>query len=125
MKVLLSLLVVLGAGGVLCGAVLEPCKRGGSKQQGLYLAKLKKNLPDSTVLYIARKLAASNLKSVAKARQAFFTFPEFGTEFQRGMDIQFGCCIFGMFRRDTITEVLTYWFNSQCTYVANALLRGT
>lgn len=105
MKVFLSLLVVLGVGAVLCGAVLEPCKSGGSKKQGLYLAKLRKNLPDSTVLFITRKLAASNLKSVAKARQAFLTFPEFGAEFQRGMDVQLGCCIFGMFRRDTVTEV--------------------
>ena len=105
MKALL-VLVILGMSGVLCGAVLEACQKGGSKQQGLYLARLKKNLPDGTVLFVARRLAAVNLRSVAMARQAFLTFPEFGREFQRGMDIQFGCCIFGMFRRDTVAKVL-------------------
>ena len=108
MKVLLALLVILCVSGVLCDAVLEPCRRGGSKKKGLYLAKLKKNLPDSTVLFVARKLAASNLRSVAMARQVSLTFPEFGREFQRGMDIQFGCCIFGMFRGDTVEKVLCY-----------------
>lgn len=106
MKVLLALFVILGVSGVLCDAVLEPCQRGGSKRQGLYLARLKKNLPDGTALFVARKLAASNLRSVALTRQVSLTFPEFGSEFQRGMDIQLGCCIFGMFRGDTVEKVL-------------------
>ena len=106
MKVLLSLLIILGVSGLLCEAGLEPCQRSGSKKQGLYSARVKKNLPDATVLFVARKLAASNLRSVAMARQSSLTFPEFGWEFQRGLDIQFQCCIFGMLRADTVARVL-------------------
>ena len=106
MKVLLPLLVILVVSDVLCEAGLEPCQKSGSKKQGLYIARVKKNLPDATVLFVAKKLAASNLRSVAMARQTSLTFPEFGREFQRGLDIQLHCCIFGMFRGDTVAKVL-------------------
>ena len=82
MKVLLSMLIILGVSGVLCEAGLEPCQRSGSKKQGLYIARVKKNLPDATVLFVARKLAASNLRSVAMARQSSLTFLSLGGSFK-------------------------------------------
>ena len=65
-----------------CDYRLEPCQRSGSKKQGLYIARVKKNLPDATVLFVARKLAASNLRSVAMARQSSLTFLSLGGSFK-------------------------------------------
>ena len=99
--------------GIFCLLVLlpypsvskDPCKSILDKTDGIYLVKLKENVPYSSAFFIARKIVRWNLEDVAKAKQAIFLPPEYGKEFERGIDYQFGCCLFGKLRAITLEKV--------------------
>ena len=76
-----------------------------NRTEGLYLAKLRNGIPDSTAFFIAKKLVRWNLEDVARARQVILFHPELGRDYERGIDYQFGCCLFGKLRAVTLKKV--------------------
>ena len=94
-----GLLALMASDGV---NSLLPCK---AYNGDVYLVKLKNNVPHEVAIEMTRKSVLWNFQSISKAKQAFLVQPSFGGQFEKGIDYQYGCCLLGRFRWDTIQRV--------------------